>query len=162
MKMKSNIKLVSNVCLREGQLAKDKRYIKSIKGEGSLWQLLNLMDVPLDKAKESGLTEKQIMELKSSSRCLINDPYNGSYGLTFNKESESVEFRCLNKECNEYKECLQIEEFSQEKDDQLEDIPEEKDKVEELSKEVDVILEEITGLYSRLEIIRRELREKHN
>jgi hypothetical protein len=171
--MRSNIKAISNVYIRKGELLDDLEYVKRVKGEKSLWQLLEKLGVSIENAREKGLTEKQIMELNSSSRCLINDPYNGSYGLTIKEGKEVIEFRCLNTECEVYDECLQIEKPQEAilTEDPKEDSKEVKEedilvsnsegeKVEKLSKEVDSILSEINSLYTKLETIRKELKEK--
>ncbi len=103
----SNIELKSNVYLRQGDLSTDVNFLRQLRGEKSLRYLLEVLGKNPDQAGEIGLSEDQLQELASASKCLINDPYGGTSGLVLNESGrEEIQFRCTNHGCEVYEECF--------------------------------------------------------
>jgi hypothetical protein len=178
--MSSNTTIKSNVYIKTGEVLDDLDFMRQIRGEHALRLLLEKLDLTLEEAKDIGLTKEQLIELDGGSNCLINDPYGGAYGpVKIENGQEIMEFRCIREDCEVYEECMGLkvadvdgdikqEVILESQTDITEDLEAEiveatiiEEEIEdELSAEVDTIMKEIMNLYYRLEVIKKELKDK--
>ena len=180
--MSSNTTLKSNVYIKSADVLDDIDFMRQIRGEHALRLLLEYLEIDVSEAKDIGLTKEQLIELEGGSKCLINDPYGGAFGpIEVKNGQEIMEFRCIRKDCDVYEECMglkvadvdgdlkqvtqQVEEVSEESIEESETEVIEATIVgeevqDQLSAEVDTIMKEIMNLYTRLEVIKKELKDK--
>lgn len=106
--MRSNLRLRSNVYLRERSIAlqNDKSFVPHVRGERAIRQLLSMYGIPRDRRhndsevlalfRQNKLTQRQLNTLKWELRCLRCDSI--PVGITFRT---AVEFRCTEPQCTQ-------------------------------------------------------------